>query len=323
MKRALLSLSLISTTILGACGHYSEKLSAMDSEFGTPTNYAQNEAALNQVTPAAGGGETAIPYNHALAQAYYARAIQENERMDYSAAQYFTAKASVALKGQTPTPGQPSDFGIARADSKELSEARAKLIAALQADKTPENQTALIAAQIEYDGWLDQQAENKIGAALTCRDGFMQALSQVESPYVENRRYGIFFAPGQTALSDGSDKIIGDVATLVRENGGKPYQIVVAEKVPGAQTQQRIQSIQDALVAQGVQPQSIIKSSAPASVTGGVQPVAYNPAQDQAVEIIIKFLPEGAAAAPAHVQDPTPQAQPSKAPFLKSSARTY
>ena len=75
MKRHSLSLSLIllSTGVLGACDHYSEKLSALDTELGAPVAYTQTDAGLNNVMPAAGDGGAS--YDKALAQAYYARAV--------------------------------------------------------------------------------------------------------------------------------------------------------------------------------------------------------------------------------------------------------
>jgi hypothetical protein len=89
MKRALLSLGIASAALISGCDHYSDKLAALDSELGGSPAYAQDANTLNSVATAAGGTAASVPYDRALAQAYYARAVQENEVMDYRAAQYF------------------------------------------------------------------------------------------------------------------------------------------------------------------------------------------------------------------------------------------
>jgi len=302
MKRTFLSFALVSTALLGACDHYSEKLAALDSELGgtSPTVYASADpSSLNNVATAAGGATVApaVPYDHALAQAYYERAKEENSVMDYQAAQYFTAKAEEALQGKIPMPARQDQFGISRAEENpELDAARTKLIAALQAPKTPENQQALIEAQVNYDGWVDQVAEGKEGAALTCRDSFMNALSKIEDPFRQESRFTISFVPGQTALDAAGQKAIGDVAELVRGSTDKRYKIVLRsyDQNPDAA---RFQSIYNALTLQGVQGEGIFTQTASIQTPGSVQPVSFDN-KPQTVELLVKF---------ADAQEPTPQ----------------
>lgn len=299
MKRALLSFTILSAALLPGCDHYSEKLASLESELGAPSIYAQDAGTLNNVATAAGGTAAAMPYDRALAQAYYARAIEENERMDYRAAQYFTGKAYDVLHGQSTGPASPKDFGMdasMSAEHQELADARAQLIAALQAPKTPQNQRALIDAQVNYDGWVDQVGENKQGAALTCRDSFENALARLQDPYGEAARYTVTFMPGQPILSEAGQNVIGDVATLVRDNPTKRYKIVLSQST--ADNSAYYQSIYNALTLQGVQGEGIFTKSASTQQPAGVQPVGYTPATNQAVELVVKFAPEEQAGAP-------------------------
>jgi hypothetical protein len=186
---------------------------------------------------------------------------------------------------------------------KELADARAQLIAALQTEKTPENQQALIEAQVNYDGWLDQVSEDKSGAALTCRDTFMNALSRIEDPFAEGARYTISFVPGQTALSPEGQKAIADVATLVRENPAKRYKVILSQASAGNDA--RFQSIYNALTLQGVQGEGIFKKTVGiAPDTATMQPVGYSAASEQPIELVVKFAP---------VQTGTAAPQPSSA----------
>lgn len=344
MKKSCLFIALASVAALGACDHYSERLAAMENDFPaqapapvsvtapaplqayTPTtlaaapapapmmpaapqqqiDLARHDAALNAMMPAA-GTEASVPsqpYNIALAQAYYDRAVQEKELMDHSAAHYYTTKAESALKGETPEPGYPADFGIERSDSAAMLEARAKLVQAIQAYKDTDKQASVVRAQVEFDGWLDQYAENKTGPALTSREGFIQAMEQLENPVAASRRYGVVFTPGQFVLSEGAQAIIDDAASFARENPGKPYTVSIVEKAPGPYSAQRLQAVQTALAAKGVPAGNIVAAAAPVPMPGAAMTnPQINAVQRDTVEIVVSFT--GAAmATPAHMVSP-------------------
>lgn len=334
MKKSFLSIALVSVAALGACDHYSERLAAMESDFPAPTAtlaaapmaapapamgvpsqqiaLARNDAALNAMVPAAGTEAASVPtqpFNLALAQAYYDRAVQEKNVMDHSAAHYYTTKAEAALRGETPEPGYPADFGIERSDSVAMIEARTKLVQAIQTYKDTDKQAALVRAQVEYDGWLDQYAENKTGPALTCRENYIEAMEQLESPMSSSRRYGVVFTPGQFVLTEGAQAIIDDAASFARENPGMPYTVSLVEKTPGPYSAQRLQAVQTALAAKGV-PAGVIATAAtaPAPTPGGAMMAPQvSAAQRDTVEIVVSFSgPAGTTAAVAPMIAPAP-----------------
>lgn len=323
MKKSVLSIALASVAVLGACDHYSERLAAMENDFPAPAAtvaaapapaapppivLARSDAAMNAMVPAAGTEAATVPtqpFNLALAQAYYDRAVQEKNLMDHSAAHYYTTKAESALKGETPEPGYPADFGIERSDSQAMMESRAKLMQAIQTYKDSDKQASVVRAQVEFDGWLDQYAESKTGPALTCREGFIQAMEQLESPMTSSRRYGVVFAPGQFVLTDGAQAIIDDAASFARENPGRPYTVSLVEKAPSPVSAQRLQAVQTALAAKGVPAGNIVTAAQPAQAPAGGAMTApqVNAAQHDTVEIVVSFA--GApTAAPAAIISP-------------------
>ena len=344
MKHSILSLALVTTALLGACDHYSERLAAMDGSFPHPSQtpaasaaaasplaaqqvaQARTDAALNAIATAAGGEFNGQPYNIALAQAYYDRAVLEKNAMDHSAAHYFTGKAEAALRGETPEPAVPADFGIERSDAAEMNEARAKLVSAIHLYKGTDKQPTLVKAQVDFDSWLDQAAENKTGPALTGREGYIEAMAQLEAPMAETRRYGILFTPGQFALSEGAQTIIDDAGNFIRENPGQTYTVTLIEKAPGPYSAQRVQAIQTALAAKGVPAGSITTAAAttnpaPAHAAQGALP------QDT-IEIVVSFTggPSGAPLmAPTAVIAPqaiAPAAAPTSVPVPVAPAPT-
>lgn len=322
MKKPFLSIALVSAATLGACDHYSDRLAAMESDFPAhqtavasapapaPITLARADAAMNAMTPAAGTEGATVPtqpFNLALAQAYYDRAVQEKNVMDHSAAHYYTTKAEAALRGETPEPGYPADFGIERSDAEAMMEARAKLVQAIQTYKDSDKQAALVRAQVEYDGWLDQYAENKTGPALTCRENYIQAMDTLEGPMAATRRYGVVFTPGQFVLSEGAQAVIDDAASFARENPGKPYTVSLVEKSPSPQSAQRLQAVQTALAAKGVPAGAITTTAAATPAPGGAMTAPQvSPAQRDTVEIVVSFEgPATAVAAPATVSPVT------------------
>ncbi len=100
--------TLATVILLGACSHYSEDLSSLDSEMAKPVNttYAMKAANPQDIMPAAGGDmmapqmAAAVPnaLPQYLAREYYEMAKFENDKAyDYKASKIFTQKVIASL----------------------------------------------------------------------------------------------------------------------------------------------------------------------------------------------------------------------------------
>ncbi len=101
---------------------------------------------------------------------------------DYQDSDAFAMRASSAAGGK---PGQPEDMAgrqLPKNKVAELSDARARMMAALGAgarDKTPMQAAN---AQVMFDCWMQEQEENfQPGDIARCRAGFMKALLVAEA----------------------------------------------------------------------------------------------------------------------------------------------
>jgi OOP family OmpA-OmpF porin len=74
------------------------------------------------------------------------------------------AKGRAAAAGETVLPWDPSTRAVLAADLPELQDARAKLLAVLDADgRTGPRACECAKAQRYYDGWVEQASDNKLG----------------------------------------------------------------------------------------------------------------------------------------------------------------
>lgn len=174
--------SFVAILLLGACSHYSEELSSLDSDMkAAPQTFAYNAAATPQdIAPAAGNsGESFTQY---LARDYYELAKYENDKaFDYKAAKLFTQKAMDAAKGTVPAPTTVSSYDIPDNLKPSLDAAQRDLTTALKDRNTPENAAALANAQTQYECWLDRAEEatdaNHYAGCQSAFEGAMAALT--------------------------------------------------------------------------------------------------------------------------------------------------
>ena len=100
--------------------------------------------------------------------------------MDFRDAIYHARKAIMAARGQSPEPTQMSERVIPADKVDELTQARARLVAALPGavDIKPEPAGK---AQAFFDCWMEQQEENFQPKDIEyCRNGFFAALDEIE-----------------------------------------------------------------------------------------------------------------------------------------------
>lgn len=153
---------------------------------------------------------TGDAYHRALYDGYSEHMLYEqDEMMNYSSAIAHARKAEMAARGETPPIAQPTDFGPQPADKiDELTQARAQLVAALDAGGAQRNPEAAGKAQAFYDCWVEQQHENFQPRDIAyCRDGFYNNLQLIqvtptETPEVQALQADVLFEFDRAVVRD-------------------------------------------------------------------------------------------------------------------------
>lgn len=127
-------------------------------------------------------------FDNALAQDYAALSKAEKFQGDHRDADTYAERAKAAAEGQSPGPDQielRQPF-LKHKYVSELSDARQRLVAAL--DKTGRTKAPEDAAraQTSYDCWVEQASEDLQPADINaCKQAFMDAIAKVEAALVE------------------------------------------------------------------------------------------------------------------------------------------
>ena len=125
-----------------------------------------------------GGSE----FSKNLYSGYIDLSASEFSEGDYRDSDNFALRASAAAGDK---PGGPEDIGQRKLPSNkqgELSEARARLVAALSAGAREKAPTHAANAQVMFDCWMQEQEENRQPDDIaSCRAGFQQALLGAEA----------------------------------------------------------------------------------------------------------------------------------------------
>lgn len=160
------------------------------------------------------GASSATPtgdaYHRALYEGYMEHATYEQEEMmHYDSAIAHSRKAEMAARGETPPIAQPTDFGPQPADKvDELTQARARLVEALNAGGAERDPEAAGKAQAFYDCWVEQQHENFQPRDIAyCRDGFYSNLNLIapvatETPEVQALQADVLFEFDSAVVRD-------------------------------------------------------------------------------------------------------------------------
>ncbi len=193
------SLVAVSALALGACGlnlRTAQHTTAPDAAF---------EAALH-------GG-------------YLNLAQSEYDEADYYDSDAFAERAITLARGDAVAPEEIGARMLPEGSVAELSEARGRLVTALDDDAGSGIPEATARAQTMFDCWMQEQEENRQPHDIArCRSGFLAAMAAVESalapappppPVVEAPRlYAVLFDFDSAALTEAArnviDAVLGD-----------------------------------------------------------------------------------------------------------------
>lgn len=111
-------------------------------------------------------------FNTCLAREYYYMTKDEVDvDMEYFHSTRFMRKSWAASSGQDVSPWVPADWNVAREDVSELDAARARLVAAIAANKDA-RPCECARAQAHFDRWLEQAHDNDLGGPLHSEHSF-------------------------------------------------------------------------------------------------------------------------------------------------------
>jgi OOP family OmpA-OmpF porin len=161
-------------------------------------------------------------YNEMLADAYKGFAMFEaNNMKDWPDADFFAMKGLAAANGETVMPSTLDERNLPEFSVAELSDARARLMDAIDNKNIERNWEHIAKAQASFDCWMEQQEENIQPDHISdCKVHFEEAMAKITMPaVVVEETFRAFFDHDSAELRADAQSVIMDVASFI---GGKP-----------------------------------------------------------------------------------------------------
>jgi OOP family OmpA-OmpF porin len=170
-------------------------------------------------------------FDNALSRDYLAMAKSEGAQWDYKDTETFARRSLAAAQGKPTLPDEVRlrEPFVPDRTAGELNQGRQRLVAALDRNNRTARPDVAARAQVLYDCWLEQQAENiQPDHIKACRDGFMTALAEIEKPIpvppappkaAAPDRYLVFFDWNKATLTAEARRVIADSAQTYKSTG--------------------------------------------------------------------------------------------------------
>ena len=184
---------------------------------------------LDKANQTASTGST---FNKGLRDGYLALSKSEYDEGDYRDSDYFARSAVAAASGNA---GGPQDIsGRQLPDNKvdELTNARARLLAALDTQAAQDLPDQAANAQVMFDCWMQEQEENRQPNDIAaCRGGFDSAMSALDernlalaeaekakmakaapapAPMPKEQRFVVYFDTDKTEISEAAAAVLAE-----------------------------------------------------------------------------------------------------------------
>jgi len=207
--------------------------------------------------------ETDIPGNsftQNLAREYRDLAnFEAFEMQDWADAEYFAQKGLQSAAGEVVEPAILANWALPGDALPELTDARARLVAALGGGRQNHPLEAAI-AQAKFDCWVEQWEENhQPDHIAACRDEFFAALAILEGVAPAEEAFLVFFDFDESTIRPDAQEILNGIADMVQQTPGTPMISVVghADRAgPAAYnvrlSQRRAAAVENALVSRGI-----------------------------------------------------------------------
>lgn len=154
------------------------------------------------------------PFSQGLRVGYLDLTDQAAGRVDLLDRAHFGRKAVASAKGLNVQPDAPALRRIAEAAKGEFEAARARLLAALDADGRLRAPADAAKAQTAYDCWLERTEAGDQAGAAACKARFEEAVAAVERALAPAapQQYLVFFAWDRADISPVARQVIEQVA---------------------------------------------------------------------------------------------------------------
>lgn len=175
-------------------------------------------------------------FNQNLHKDYVALAKSELSQGDRTDARHYAVKAKAAAAGKPVPPDEIAARGLDTSESKNLGEARGRLVAALGGPEALKKPDQAAKAQSMYDCWLEQQEEGWQQADIdACRKGFEAAMASLapEKMAVQPSAQTVYFKFDSTELTPKSDAELADLIRDVKLAKPKTINIVTYTDLAG------------------------------------------------------------------------------------------
>lgn len=163
-------------------------------------------------------------FDRALARDYLALAEVEYQQGDQRDGDTYARRSIDAAKGKPTQPDEPALRHIRGAEAGEVTEARQRLVKALDGNGRTTKPDVAARAQSLYDCWLEQLDENlQKDHIAACRDGFKAALAQLEAapvaakpvaPMAAPEKFLVFFDFAKSNLTTDAKNTIAKAAKV-------------------------------------------------------------------------------------------------------------
>jgi len=228
-------------------------LGALGFLAGCASNIAQMEAVQ-----ATGG----TPFTQALTEEYRAFVADEKAERDWDAADYFAIKGLAAAGGQVV---QPEAVPQAGEHTQPLTDARARLVAALDGGARDSKPAAAAKAQVAYDCYTHEAQEDFWYDSLTddhvkpCRDKFEAAMAELGGPVAAApNTYIVLFDFDKSNINQAGQAVIDQVLADAHKMGSVHVSATGHTDRAGTEAYnmalslRRADSVRDALIKGGI-----------------------------------------------------------------------
>ncbi len=240
------------------------------------------------------------PFTQALTEEYRSFVAHEKDERDWSAADYFALKGLAAAEGQVVLPEEVGDVGE---HGPALTDARARLMAALDGGARDSNPQVAARAQRAFDCWNHEAEEDNWYDAITdehvvaCRDEFEAAMAQLAPapmPGVAPGTYIVLFDFDRSNINQAGqavlDQVLADAAKMGTVNisatghadrsGSEDYNMALSLR--------RADSVREALIAGGISPDAITVAGRGESEPAVPTPDGVKEQANRRVEIVLQ-----------------------------------
>jgi len=209
------------------------------------------------------------PFTQALTEEYRSFVAHEKDERDWTAADYFAIKGLAAAGGQVVQPEAVGDVGE---HGPALTDARAKLMAALDGGARDSNPQVAARAQRAFDCWNHEAEEDNWYDSITddhvkpCRDEFEAAMAQLAPPSMQGaapNEYIVLFDFDKSNINKAGNAVLEQVLADAKKMGSVSISATGHADRSGpedynmALSLRRADSVREALIAGGVSADTI------------------------------------------------------------------